>query len=54
MRGQFVVPDVLVLGVVVGWEVGDGDGDGVDGVVILIDVCMSVLAYDRGLLARHW
>lgn len=47
-----MVPDILVLGVVVGWEVGDGDG--VDGVVILIDVCMSLWAYNRGLLARHW
>lgn len=46
VRVQFVVPDILVLGVVVGWEVGDGDGDGVedvvDRVVILVWMCMSI------------
>ena len=44
VRGQFAVPVILVLVVVVGREVGDEDGveGGGDGVDIFIEICMPV------------
>ena len=58
VRDQSMIPDVLAPGVVGEREVRDGDRRGAkgggDGVVILMDVCMSLWAYNRGLLARHW